>query len=62
MQTVVQGAEAYGTGYAVQCALAALDDLSGEVVVTMGDVPMLGGRRWAGCWPRTGRTRPGSPC
>ena len=41
VQTVVQGAEAYGTGYAVQCALAALDDLSGEVVITMGDVPML---------------------
>ncbi len=41
-QTVLQGTEAYGTGYAVQCALAALDELRGDVLVTMGDVPMLG--------------------
>ena len=41
--TVVQGDEAYGTGYAVQCALAALPDLTGEVIVTYGDVPMLDG-------------------
>lgn len=42
VQTVLQGSEAYGTGYAVQCALGGLDDLRGDVVVTMGDVPMLG--------------------
>ncbi|HET9649463.1 MAG TPA: bifunctional UDP-N-acetylglucosamine diphosphorylase/glucosamine-1-phosphate N-acetyltransferase GlmU [Microlunatus sp.] len=37
----VQGDEAYGTGYAVQCALAALGEVHGEVVVTYGDVPLL---------------------
>ncbi len=42
VQTVLQGTDAYGTGYAVQCALAGQDDLRGDVVVTMGDVPMLG--------------------
>jgi bifunctional UDP-N-acetylglucosamine pyrophosphorylase/glucosamine-1-phosphate N-acetyltransferase len=31
----------YGTGHAVQVALDQLGDMSGEVVVTMGDVPML---------------------
>ncbi len=30
-----------GTGRAVQCGLAALDDLNGTVVVTYGDVPLL---------------------
>ncbi len=30
-----------GTGRAVQCGLAVLDDLSGTVVVTYGDVPLL---------------------
>ncbi|HZI97019.1 MAG TPA: NTP transferase domain-containing protein, partial [Actinomycetales bacterium] len=30
-----------GTGRAVQCGLAALPDLSGTVVVTYGDVPLL---------------------
>ena len=38
---VVQSQEAYGTGHAVRCALPHLEGLSGEVVVTMGDVPML---------------------
>jgi bifunctional UDP-N-acetylglucosamine pyrophosphorylase/glucosamine-1-phosphate N-acetyltransferase len=33
-----------GTGHAVQCGLAALDEVEGEVVVTYGDVPMLSGR------------------
>ncbi len=32
-----------GTGHAVQCGLGALPELSGEVVVTYGDVPMLTG-------------------
>ena len=32
-----------GTGHAVQCGLADLGQLSGEVVVTYGDVPMLSG-------------------
>ncbi len=32
-----------GTGHAVQCALAELPELHGEVVVTYGDVPMLTG-------------------
>lgn len=41
--TAIQGEEAYGTGYAVQCGLADLSELSGEVVVTMADVPMLRG-------------------
>ncbi len=40
VQTVVQ-AEQLGTGHAVQIALEGLVDLDGEVVVTMGDVPML---------------------
>ena len=31
-----------GTGHAVQVALEQLGELSGEVVVTLGDVPMLG--------------------
>jgi bifunctional UDP-N-acetylglucosamine pyrophosphorylase/glucosamine-1-phosphate N-acetyltransferase len=33
--------EQLGTGHAVQVALSQLGELSGEVVVTMGDVPML---------------------
>lgn len=37
----VQGEEAYGTGYAVRCALESLDDVAGDVVVTMADVPLL---------------------
>ena len=32
-----------GTGHAVQCALAELGDLEGDVVVTYGDVPLLSG-------------------
>ena len=35
--------EQKGTGHAVQCGLAAMPDLHGEVVVTYGDVPMLTG-------------------
>ncbi len=35
--------EQKGTGHAVQCGLADLGELSGEVVVTYGDVPMLTG-------------------
>ena len=42
VQIVRQGTDAYGSGYAVQCALADLAELAGEVLVTMGDVPMLG--------------------
>lgn len=40
--TVVQE-EQRGTGHAVQVALAALPELSGPVVVTYGDVPLLTG-------------------
>lgn len=32
-----------GTGHAVECGLAGLGELTGEVVVTYGDVPMLTG-------------------
>ena len=39
--------EQRGTGHAVSCALAQLPELTGEVVVTMGDVPMLTGRTLA---------------
>ncbi|NDL58490.1 bifunctional UDP-N-acetylglucosamine diphosphorylase/glucosamine-1-phosphate N-acetyltransferase GlmU [Phytoactinopolyspora mesophila] len=35
--------EQLGTGHAVQCALAMLPELSGVVVVTYGDVPLLSG-------------------
>lgn len=44
VRTAVQ-AEQRGTGHAVQCGLAGLDDvtLAGEVIVTYGDVPMLTG-------------------
>jgi bifunctional UDP-N-acetylglucosamine pyrophosphorylase/glucosamine-1-phosphate N-acetyltransferase len=35
--------EQRGTGHAVQCALVELENLTGEVVVTMADVPMLTG-------------------
>ncbi len=40
VQTVVQ-TEQRGTGHAVQVALAALPVLTGEVLVTYGDVPLL---------------------
>lgn len=40
--TAVQ-AEQRGTGHAVQVALAALPELTGDVVVTYGDVPLLTG-------------------
>lgn len=36
--------EQHGTGHAVQCGLAGLGELSGEVIVTYGDVPMLTGQ------------------
>lgn len=35
--------EQRGTGHAVQCGLAGLDDIEGDVVVTYADVPMLTG-------------------
>ncbi|MDO5735675.1 MAG: bifunctional UDP-N-acetylglucosamine diphosphorylase/glucosamine-1-phosphate N-acetyltransferase GlmU [Propionibacteriaceae bacterium] len=35
--------EQLGTGHAVLCGLAELGDLTGEVVVTYGDVPLLSG-------------------
>ncbi|NYI71767.1 bifunctional UDP-N-acetylglucosamine pyrophosphorylase/glucosamine-1-phosphate N-acetyltransferase [Naumannella cuiyingiana] len=34
-------AEQRGTGHAVECGLAALGEITGEVVVTYGDVPLL---------------------
>ena len=37
----VQGDEAYGTGYAVRCALETVGEVHGEIVVTYGDVPLL---------------------
>lgn len=42
VETAVQDQQ-NGTGHAVQCGLAGLDDLAGEVLVTYGDVPMLTG-------------------
>jgi bifunctional UDP-N-acetylglucosamine pyrophosphorylase/glucosamine-1-phosphate N-acetyltransferase len=42
VRTAVQE-EQLGTGHAVGCALAALPELSGPVVVTYGDVPLLTG-------------------
>ena len=41
-RTAVQ-ADQRGTGHAVQCALAELPELTGTVVVTYGDVPLLTG-------------------
>lgn len=35
--------EQKGTGHAVQCGLEGLEDLTGDIVVTYGDVPMLTG-------------------
>src|SRR5690606_33880839 len=43
VQIVAQTDDAYGTGHAMRCAMAALGELSGEVVVLGGDVPMLHG-------------------
>ncbi len=40
--------EQRGTGHAVQCGLATLGDVSGEIVVTYGDVPMLDGETLLG--------------
>ena len=42
VQTAVQEKQ-LGTGHAVQVALDQLADLTGDVIVTMGDVPMLSG-------------------
>jgi bifunctional UDP-N-acetylglucosamine pyrophosphorylase / glucosamine-1-phosphate N-acetyltransferase len=39
--------EQLGTGHAVQAALGQLADLTGDVIVTMGDVPMLSGETLA---------------
>jgi bifunctional UDP-N-acetylglucosamine pyrophosphorylase/glucosamine-1-phosphate N-acetyltransferase len=39
--------EQLGTGHAVQVALGQLADLTGDVIVTMGDVPMLTGETLA---------------
>ena len=44
----VQQKQQRGTGHAVQVALAELGQLTGDVVVTMGDVPMLTGDTLAG--------------
>jgi bifunctional UDP-N-acetylglucosamine pyrophosphorylase / glucosamine-1-phosphate N-acetyltransferase len=44
----VQGEEAYGTGYAVRCALEVIGEVHGEVVVTYGDVPLLTSETLAG--------------
>ncbi|MEZ5084911.1 MAG: bifunctional UDP-N-acetylglucosamine diphosphorylase/glucosamine-1-phosphate N-acetyltransferase GlmU [Tessaracoccus sp.] len=41
--TVAVQDEQLGTGHAVQCGLHGLDDLTGDVVVTYADVPMLSG-------------------
>lgn len=38
---VPQTDDGYGTGHAVRCAMAAIADVEGEVVVLGGDVPML---------------------
>lgn len=40
---VAQGDEAYGTGYAAQCAMASLPELHGDVVITAGDAPLQTG-------------------
>lgn len=42
--TIAVQEEQRGTGHAVQCALAAIADLDGDVVVTMADVPLLTGQ------------------
>jgi len=40
--TVVgQSEDGYGTGHAMRCAMSALTDVDGEVIVLGGDVPML---------------------
>ncbi len=43
VRTVHQGADAYGTGYAVQCALAELGPVDSEIIVTLADMPMVDG-------------------
>ena len=47
-----------GTGHAVQVALDQLGELSGEVVVTMGDVPMLTTETLAALLRSTAPSRP----
>lgn len=44
---VPQGDEAYGTGYAAQCAIAGLPELHGDVVITVGDAPLQTGEALA---------------
>ena len=44
VRIVRQSQDAYGTGHAVRCALRELGELHGEVVVTLGDDPMLSGQ------------------
>ncbi len=46
--TVALQPEARGTGDAVRCGLAALPGVSGEIVVTSGDVPLLTGETLSG--------------
>ncbi|MBA3530126.1 MAG: bifunctional UDP-N-acetylglucosamine diphosphorylase/glucosamine-1-phosphate N-acetyltransferase GlmU, partial [Propionibacteriaceae bacterium] len=41
--TIAVQDEQRGTGHAVQCGLVDLEDITGDVVVTMADVPMLAG-------------------
>ncbi|SDS28611.1 bifunctional UDP-N-acetylglucosamine diphosphorylase/glucosamine-1-phosphate N-acetyltransferase GlmU [Microlunatus soli] len=43
VQVVHQSDDAYGTGHAVRCAMDQLGDVAGEVVVTLGDAPLLTG-------------------
>lgn len=43
VEVVHQTDDAYGTGHAVRCALRELGELHGEVVVTLGDAPLLSG-------------------
>ena len=54
--TAVQS-EQLGTGHAVQIALGQLADLSGEVIVTLGDVPLLDRRRPSRRWSLEHRGR-----
>ena len=47
VMTVPQTEDGYGTGHAMRCAMAALGELSGEVVVISGDTPLLQGETLA---------------
>jgi bifunctional UDP-N-acetylglucosamine pyrophosphorylase/glucosamine-1-phosphate N-acetyltransferase len=46
--TIAVQEEQLGTAHAVQCGLAALEEVAGEIVVTMADVPMLTGETLTG--------------